>query len=103
MRAATVRSVSAFGRRLNALVERLFLAVVWRNFVKGRSERKPDRTTPAMKLGLTDRPWKWKRLLGRRLLADRERVDPEWMRLYRRDWPTPELPTNTSHRLILAY
>lgn len=101
--AAHRRETIAFGRRINALLERLFLAVVWRNFVKGRSERKPDRTTPAMRLGLTDRPWSWERVLGRRLFPDRERVDAGWMRLYRRDWPTPELPANTRHRRVFAY
>ena len=50
------RETIAFGRRLNALVERLYLTTVWRNFLKGRSERKPDRSTPAMKLGLTRGP-----------------------------------------------
>jgi transposase-like protein len=101
--AAHRRQTIAFGRRLNAIVERLFLTLVWRNFVKGRSERKPDRTTPAMRLGLTDRPWTWSRALGRRLFPARECVDAEWMRLYRRDWLTTELPSNTRHRLIFAF
>jgi len=101
--AAHKRETIAFGRRLNAILERLFLTTVWRNFVKHRSERRPDRTTPAMWLGLTDRPWTWTRVLGRRLFPARERIDPEWMRLYRRAWPTPELPSNTRHRLIFAF
>ena len=53
--AAHRRETIAFGRRLNAIVERMFLAVIWRNFVKGVSERKGDSPTPAMRLGLTDR------------------------------------------------
>ena len=43
------RETIAFGRRTNAILERLYLASVWRNFVKGVSERKPDETTPAMR------------------------------------------------------
>ena len=70
----------AFGRRVNALMERLFLAVVWCNFVKGRSERRPDPNTPAMRVGLTDERWGW-----------------------RRDWHTPLLASNTHHRLAHAY
>ena len=93
------RETIAFGRRLNAIVERIFLAAVWRNFVKGRSERRPDRTTPAMRLGLTDRPWSWRRLLGRRLFPKRSHLPPAWLDLYRRDWITPVLPVNTRHRL----
>ncbi len=52
-------------------MERLFLLVAWRSLIKGVSERKPDPTTPAMRKGLTERPWGWSRLLGRRLFPDR--------------------------------
>ena len=67
------RETIAFGRRTNAIVERLFLVAVWRNFVKGVSERKNDPTTPAMRLGLTDRPRKGERVLGNGLFPDREK------------------------------
>jgi len=97
------RETIAFGRRLNALVERLFLTVVWRNFVKGRSERKPDPDTPAMRLGLAQEPWSWKRTLARRLFPAREKLPRVWRDLYRRDWTTPVLPSNTRHRLRQAY
>jgi transposase-like protein len=97
------RETIAFGRRVNAIVERVLLTAAWRNFVKGVSERRRDRTTPAMRLGLTERPWSWKRLLGRRLFPARERLAGVWLELYRRDWTTPDLPSNTRHRLSLAY
>lgn len=93
------RETIAFGRRLNAIMERIFLAAVWRNFVKGRSERRPDRTTPAMRLGLAERPWSWRRLLGQRLFPQRSHLPPVWRELYRRNWITPVLPVNTRHRL----
>ena len=101
--AAHKRETIAFGRRLNAIVERLFLVAIWRNFVKGVSERRGDRTTPAMRLGLTDRPWKWERVLGRRLFPDREKLAGVWLELYGRDWPTPELPSNTRHRKVFNF
>jgi hypothetical protein len=101
--AAHRRETIAFGRRLNAIVERLFVAAIWRNFVKGVSERKGDRTTPAMRLGLTDRPWTWERVLGWRLFPDRERLEGIWLELYRRDWITAELPSNARHRRVFAY
>jgi transposase-like protein len=101
--AAHKRETIAFGRRINAIVERLFLFAIWRNFVKGVSERKGDPTTPAMRLGLTDRPWKWERVLGRRLFPDREKLEGTWLKLYRRDWTTPELPSNTRHRPVFTY
>lgn len=101
--AAHKRQTLAFGRRLNALMERLFVFVAWRNFIKGRSERKPDPDTPAMRLGLTRRPWTWKMTLARRLFPARERLRGVWRELYRRQWTTPLLPSNRRHDLKLAF
>ena len=101
--AAHRRETIAFGRRLNALMERIFPFAIWRNFVKGRSERRPDRTTPAMVVGLTDRPWSWTRVLAQRLFPDREGIRGVWNELYRRDWTTPTLVNNRRHELRLAY
>jgi hypothetical protein len=56
-----------------------------------------------MRLGLTDRPWSWQRVLGRRLFPDGEGLGGVWLELYRRDWITPELPSNTRHRRVFAY
>jgi transposase-like protein len=97
------RETLAFGRRLNALMERMFVFAVWRNFVKWRSERRPDRTTPAMRIGLTDEVWDWRRVLSRRLFPTRERLPAIWRELYRRDWISPMLPSNTRHRRLLAF
>jgi hypothetical protein len=97
------RETIAFGRRLNSLMERFFLAAAWRNFIKGRSERKPDPSTPAMALGLADKPWSWRRLLGQRLFAGRESPPQVWRQLYKRSWQTPLIGRNTSHALKLAY
>jgi hypothetical protein len=101
--AAHRRETISFGRRLNALAERLFLAIIWRNFVKKCSERRTDPTTPAMKVGLTDRPWPWSRVLARRIFPQRRPVGGVWGELYRRDWITPSLPANTHHRAVFAY
>ena len=97
------RETIAFGRRLNAVMERMFLAAVWRNFVKKRSERRPEPRTPAMHLGLTDAPWTWKRVVARRLFFDRLRLPGSWPSLYRRGWITPVLPSNTRHALTRAF
>jgi transposase-like protein len=96
------RETLAFARRLNAAMERMFLMVVWRNFVKQRSERKPDATTPAMRLGMTETRWDWKRVLSRRLFVERERLPAPWLELYRRDWSSPMLASNARHRLRWA-
>ena len=96
------RETIAFGRRLNAVMERMFLTVVWKNFIKGVSERKPDPTTPAMRCGLTTAVWSWPRVLARRLFLDRLNVPEAWRELYRREWITPGGP-NSKHRLVRAF
>ena len=101
--AAHKRETIAFGRRLNALMERMFVFLAWRNFIKGRSERKPDPKTPAMRLKLTDRPWTWKIALARRLFPVREGLRGVWRELYRRQWTTPLLSSNQLHNLKLAF
>jgi hypothetical protein len=93
------RETIAFARRINAALERAFLLVVWRNFVKWSSERKPDRSTPAMKLGLATEPWTWSRVLARRLFPTRERVPRPWTRVYARDWDEDAAGRFTRHRL----
>jgi len=101
-RADHKRETIAFGRRLNAILERLFLATVWKNFIKGRSERRPDPDTPAMHVGLADRPWTWRRVLASRLFVGRSALSPLLRCLYWRNWDTPVLPNNQHHRLRYA-
>ena len=97
------RKTIAFPRRAVAALERAFLFSVWRNFIKGVSERLPDPTTPAIRKGLSQTPWTWCRLLARRLFPQRIPLSPSWTEIYRRDWTTPTLRSNTRHRLHFAY
>jgi hypothetical protein len=86
------RETIAFGRRLESTLGRAHLMAVWKNFVKARSERAPDRTTPAMRLDLADAPWRWERVLSRRLFPVREVPSESALRLYQKQW-TPGMPT----------
>jgi hypothetical protein len=90
------RETIAFGRRLESIMGRAHLLAVWKNFIKSRSERKPDRTTPAMRLGMTDSRWRWERVLSRRLFPERERVSETAIAIYRKRWTRglPELALN---------
>jgi len=80
------RETIAFGRRLESILGRAHLLAVWKNFIKARSERRPDRTTPAMRLGLTDTRWQWERVLSRRLFPAREPLAPSARKLYAKRW-----------------
>jgi hypothetical protein len=97
------RETIAFGRRTNAVTERAFLAVVWRNFVKKVTERRRERTTPATVLGLARDQWSWERVLARRLFPGRLQLPPGWLEVYRREWITESIGPNTLHRLHYAY
>ena len=96
------RETIAFGRRTNAILERLYLAAAWRNFVKKVTERSPAKVTPAMRLGLTTEPWSWKRVLARRLFPGRLLLPGSWIDIYKRSWITPDGP-NCPHERALAY
>jgi hypothetical protein len=85
------RETIAFGRRLESIVGRAHLLAVWKNFIKCRSERRPDRTTPAMRLGLTDTRWRWEWVLSRRLFSARELVSDAARAIYLKAW-TKHLP-----------
>ena len=65
------RETIAFGRHSDRVMERTWVFAVWRNFVKLVTERRPTRSTPAMKLGLTDRRWTWRDILARRIFPSR--------------------------------
>jgi hypothetical protein len=97
------RETIAFGRRANAVLERSALMMVWRNFVKGVSERRADRTTPAQRLGLTGRPFKWRDIFARRLFPKRIRLPEGWSSIYRREWITPAVGRNLRHDLKQAF
>ena len=85
------RETIAFGRRLESILGRAHLMAVWKNFIKARSERARDRTTPAMRLGLTDEQWRFERILTRRLFPTREPLSESALRVYQKSW-TPAFP-----------
>ena len=97
------RETIAFGRRSNAVMERAALMLCWRNLIKGISERRNDKTTPAMRLGITSRPWSWPDAFARRLFPGRIDVPTSWITLYRRELVTPAVGNNTKHNLRHAF
>jgi hypothetical protein len=92
----------AFSKRHQAVVERAAVLVVWRNFDKRFSENH-DGGTPAMRLGLTTRPWGVRRILAARLFESRVPLPRPWARYYRREIDTPGIATPRRHRLTRAF
>jgi transposase-like protein len=100
---AHARETIAFGRRVEAQLERAHLFAAFRNLVKWRSERRPRSITPAMWVGLTNVRWSWERVFAERLQPSRINGGAAWPELYDRKLRTPTLTRTPPHQLKLAY
>lgn len=96
------RETIAFAKRRANSVYRVAIMLVWRNYVKLRREKR-CRHTPAMLLGLTDRPLTEEEILGRRLFVSRIPLPPSWEAYYWRRVRTRALPVNREHELRYAF
>ena len=83
------RESIAFGRRAEAVLERLAVLAAARNLIQGVSERRGDSTTPAMRLGLTDRPWLWRDVLAERRFPTRIELRGSAARIFYRTMRDP--------------
>jgi len=97
------RETIAFSKRRQSAVERLWIFVVWRNFMKGVSVKKKDDPSAAMRLGLCDRLLKLRDLFAQRLFPKRISLPRRWMLYYRREATTRQIPHNALHRLKYAF
>ena len=97
------RETIAFAKRRAASAERLAILLVWRNYIKGRREKKRGSPTPAMCRGMADGPLKQAELLSRRLFFDHVRMPERWRRYYERSVQTRALGRQRTHRLKYAF
>jgi hypothetical protein len=101
--AAHKRESIAWAKRRQASIEKLMIFQVWRNYIKRRREKR-HRITPAMELGLAERPWRVREdLLRGRLFFDQVPLSPRWETYYRRAVETAALPLNRAHALRYAF
>jgi len=95
------RETIAFSKRRQSAAERLAVLMVWRNHIKWVSERRRC-DTPAMRLGLCERPRPVREVLRERLFPTRCVLPPRWGRYYWRAVTSREIPHPTRHRLRYA-
>ena len=95
------RETIAFSKRHQGVVDRGAWLIVWQNFSKQFSERR-GLGTPAMRLGLRDRPVPLREILRWRLFPGRVELPEEWARYYRGEVATRYLKNERRHRLKLA-
>jgi transposase-like protein len=96
------RESIAFSKRRQSAVERLWVFLAWRNYVKSFSERRQD-ASPAMRLGLMDRRWSLAEVFGERLFPGRIALPERWQRYYERRIDTRYLARNRRHQLRYAF
>jgi hypothetical protein len=96
------RETIAHGRRVNAIMLRLYGFTVWRNFIKDKSERRPQHRTPAMEVGLLNRFLDWRQVLSRRLFPWRQRLTDMERRLYFMMLETAAVGNNRHHDRLNA-
>jgi transposase-like protein len=95
------RETIAFSKRHQSALDRAAILVLWRNFVKPFSENHGG-GTPAMRIGLRDRPLTVRELLKGRLFPGRVRLQQPWEHYYRRQIPTRRIRNPRRHELRLA-
>lgn len=96
------RETIAFSKRMQGAIERLAVFSVWRNHVKRFSETRGG-PTPAMALGLAQRPLTIAEVLERRLFPGRIALPEQVMKYYRRLVMTRRIPNGHTHTLRYAF
>jgi hypothetical protein len=97
------RETIAWSKRRQASAERLAILLVWRNYMKGRREKKRGSPTPAMEKGLMKRPLEISELLSGRMFRERNPLPPRWAEYYDRSVKTRALQNQRRHELALAF
>jgi hypothetical protein len=97
------RETIAWSKRRQASAERLLVFLIWRNYMKGRREKKRGSPTPAMVRGMMDSPLVIADFLSERIFRTRVELPPRWAEYYERKVMTRGLDKQRNHELKLAF
>jgi len=95
------RETIAFSKRRQGALYRAAIWVVWRNYVKSRSERRRD-DPPAVVLGIEARRWRVREILAARRFPWRRPLEGWLERCYFGRIPTRAMPRTREHRAVYA-
>src|SRR5262245_46913033 len=95
------REPIAFSKRVAGSIGRMWVLVVWRNYVKWFSERRRG-GTPAMRAGVCSHRWSVRRVLAERLFPGRIELPEVWAEHYWGRVPTRRLARARHHTLSYA-
>jgi transposase-like protein len=96
------RETIAFSKRRQHSIYRVAIMLVWRNYIKRRREKR-CKQTPAMIIGLVDRPLTEEEVLRCRLFVTRIELPPLWRDYYWRRVRTRARSVNLGHDLVYAF
>jgi len=96
------RETIAHSKRRQGAIDRLWVFLTWRNWMKSFSERKRD-GSPAMRLGAADERVTYESLMRQRLFPSRIGLPDRWYVHYRRHTPTRRIARIATHRLKYAF
>jgi hypothetical protein len=83
------RETIAFARSVNAMLGRKLMFMAWRNAIQSRREAWQEEGTPAMHVGILDRPLSWEELLEMRRFRRRlPPLPPGWVTCHDEEIPT---------------
>ncbi len=97
------RETIAWSKRRQASAERLAILLVWRNYVKGISEKQRGSPTPAMLRGMVGRALQLPEVLAGRIFRTLMKLPERWARYYDRDVLTRAFRKQRRHELKYAY
>jgi hypothetical protein len=97
------RETIAWSKRRQASAERLLVLLIWRNYMKGRREKKRGSPTPAMVRGMMNSPLGIDEFLSERLFRTRVELPARWAEYYERKVKTRGLDKQRNHELKLAF
>jgi len=96
------RETVAYSKRRQGAIERLWIFLAWRNYMKWFSEFRPGET-PAMRIGLIERRLGFEDITARRLFPTRGQIPVRWNDYYYRRIPTRMIPRATVHAKRYAF
>ncbi len=96
------RQTIAFSKRRQSAIDRLWVLVVWRDYMKWLSERVRD-VTPGMSVGVTRRRLTLKDVLKERLFVTRVALPACWQGYYFHRVPTRRISHCLEHRCKYAF
>ncbi len=97
------RESIAWSKRRQASAERLMILLIWRNYMKGRREKKRGSPTPAMVRGMMDSPLEIEGFLRKRIFRTQVDLPPRWSEYYEREDVTRGLEGQRRHALKYGF